>query len=225
MRLQYLLEYTFPEIRYKTVTKLPKQYADVDLTQGLQKRPGVMRRNPKVQHLGTGYFSSVYGHEDRPQDVRKISSISGVKSVDGFFHYMIALSKHEDYANPYFPKVRSMTVYTNPTETQLMYSVQLERLFSGLTLNVEQLEAMTTKMFGRSFGSWKQTIEAVRWVLYSYSQDVSGWDLDLIRAIKFVKDVARKSNLSIDFHRDNALVRHTPYGPQFVFADPLSFPV
>ena len=121
MRLQQLFEYQFPQIKHKTVTRLPAAYhhgsRGGSLT-GFRKGyvPSPLRRK-NADHLGTGEFASVYSNRDLPYDVRKVSRKSTPASEheddrpDGFYYYMMELANNPDNSNPYFPRFRDITVY------------------------------------------------------------------------------------------------------------------
>lgn len=233
---QIILEYTFPEIKYQRVSKLPDQYhhgAD-SLQQGgiaYQKgyNPRVMR-SKGVEHLGTGQFGSVYGHKDRPHDVRKISRSLNVQRLDGFFYFLKALSETpEENTNPYFPRIRSITVYTSPNENAV-YTVQMERLFPVSSLSQQHVEYLWQRVLGEKDvveeeNNTNALIAEIREIVLTGATRslVNKADPDFLRAVRFIREVAGEYNVGIDLHKGNFRVRHSPYGPQLVFADPLGF--
>ncbi len=98
---QRIIEVEFPKIRQRIVKRLPNQWMSQD--------PSVLR-NPKVKHKGSGAFASTYQHQDRPEDVRKITKPQVV--IDGYHKYIELLQDNPDFDNPYFPKIREVTRYT-----------------------------------------------------------------------------------------------------------------
>lgn len=235
---QIILEYQFPEIKYRKIGKLPTQYhhgADV-LRRGpthLYKRdysPRAMR-SKGVEHMGTGMFSSVYSHEDRPHDVRKVSRHLNASKLDGFFYFLKALEQHPDEnTNPYFPRIRSVTVYESP-HADAVYTAQMERLFPLSSLNPEQVDHLWRKAFGEvpedddRAGGAGDLISDIREIMLGGIK-MSDWkktDRDLLKAIRFIREVASEYQVGIDLHVGNVMVRHTPYGPQLVLTDPLGF--
>ncbi len=98
---QRIIEVEFPKIRQRIVSKLPNQW--------MGQEPSVLR-NPKVKHKGSGAFASTYQHQDRPEDVRKITKPQVV--IDGYHRYIELLQDNPDFDNPYFPKIREITRYS-----------------------------------------------------------------------------------------------------------------
>jgi len=102
---QRIIEVEFPKIRQRIVSRLPNQWYG--------QKPSVLR-NPKVKHKGSGAFASTYQHQDRPEDVRKITKPQVV--IDGYHKYIELLQDNPDSDNPYFPKIREITRYSKKQE-------------------------------------------------------------------------------------------------------------
>ena len=242
MKLQQLFEYQFPEIRTRKVKRAPDQYnlrAEFDhrkktdpestIHTKVPSEPRVMR-DPDVAHLGTGSYSSVYAHKDKPHDVRKLSRATAPTRYDGFWTYIKALSKHYDNGNPYFPRFGSITNYEDPVD-QGSYSVEMERLNHIDILSKRELAALTEKLFGeknmkylfslpsmRSGGSKLVNIIANMFRSEELRELIE--DKDLLNAIKFILKLEAVGGF-LDIHNDNIMIRNTPYGKQLVFSDPL----
>ena len=243
MKLEYLVEYEFPEIKTRTLKREPPDHyfqgmidsgkdayipPDANIT-----LPRVMR-NKKVRHFGTGSYASTYGHQDNPHDIRKLSSKQQVRDYDGFWTFILALSRHEDNANPYFPRFRSITNYEGAKD-QGSYSVQMERLYHIDSLKPREVEALISNTYGMD--NWNRIVlmldsdamsistdstvkKFARAVRHSF-HEVRYMDLiideNMRSAVQFITSIPGGH---IDIHKANIMIRNTPYGKQLVFSDP-----
>lgn len=239
MKIRQILEYEFPTFREKSVTRLPKQYK-------LDSKPSVLR-NKKVKHIGTGAFASTYSHQDRPEDVRRVSKPQTIK--DGYWAYVRALKDHPDSGNPYFPKFREGTEYhqrSGHTMTnRSVLSVKMERLRQLNELSEIEIESVLERWFGEQ---WKKSLS----VIYGIDvYEISSWwnspafvlvdimrreidsqltsnsklkDCQLVDALKFIKDlvIASRDGLALDLGTNNVMYKRSPYGIQLVLTDPVA---
>lgn len=224
--LDLLFEYTFPEPKVKVISK--ERLPDLDRQSARDKNIKPISTDPLKQ----GYFSKVFHNPVRsPHDVRKISQLQHIEDIDGFYFYMRELYHHSDNSNPYFPRFREITLYTIPgsgkqTSKEIAYSVKMERLYHLDQLSEEETNALGTKIYGPSDRTYILTniIDTVIQLIHDNAQTKSKVvDKHLIAATKFIMRVSKKHNLEIDIHDGNIMVRRTPYGPQLVITDPLSF--
>lgn len=243
MKVEYLIEYQFPEIKTRTITRAPPDHyfhgmidtgKDAYIPPDARMSEPRVMRNKKVRHFGTGSYASTYGHQDNPHDVRKVSLRQQVKDYDGFWTFILALSKHEDNDNPYFPRFRSITNYEGARD-QGSYSVQVERLYHIDSLKPREVEALISNIYGMD--NWRRIIL----MLDSDEMTVSDESMlkrftnvirlsfretryqDLIidenmkNAINFITSIPGGH---VDIHNANMMIRNTPYGKQLVFSDP-----
>lgn len=229
MKLQPLLEYQFPEVKVKHVSKLPKAYNHGDDAAYDYDGSGMpkLMRDKNVKHLGTGHFSSAYVNRQRPHDVRKVSRPNELFEIDGFYFYIMALSKHPDNGNPYFPRFSAITIYKH--EEEIVYSVQMERLESGGISRSKEIP-MWERILGQDYEKKVHLLRAFPRVRDAIGGLINGQitsgeviDKDLVDATEFIRDVSTREGLGIDIHTENVLMRRTPYGLQPVISDPLSF--
>ena len=231
-------------MREKTVSRLPNQYSGAFS----DNKPSVLR-NKKVKHLGSGAFASTYSHQDRREDVRKITKPQSFQ--DGYWKYVKALAKHSDNGNPYFPKFREGTSYRNDEEgsnhTMLhrsVLAVKTERLQRLEKLTVKEIESGLVRWFGEDwqkdinyiYGSTKDDYDlATEWYrpvgvlvdIIKKLHEGTNWivrvkDQDLIRAVSFIKNLCDKQHVSDDYGTNNIMYKRSPYGIQLVFTDPVA---
>lgn len=241
MKVEYLIEYQFPEIKTRKVRKTPDHYFSGMVDSGVDAyipqdsnvvMPRVMR-NKKVRHFGTGTYASTYGHQDNPHDVRKVSREQQIKNYDGFWTFIVALSKHEDNDNPYFPRFRSITNYEGPRTGS--YSVQVERLYHVNSLKSREVEALILTIYGMD--NWKRIVLMIsNDAMTLPDQAIGKTFLDALsnsfREVRYQELIIDKNLKSaidfitlipggyLDIHPANIMVRNTPYGKQIVFSDP-----
>jgi hypothetical protein len=237
MKIKDILEYDYPEHKVRDVKRLPRQYkADIGT-------PGVMRRDPKVKHKGTGAFASTYSHEDRPHDVRRVTKQQD--RPDGFRKYYEQLQKHDDKDNPYFPQFSEGTTYRKGKKSVL--SLQTQRLRRLEELTKHEAESVLERWFGENFdyivwnkifqfgaphgvGSskekgWGATV--IAGVLRRIIED--SWvrdyvkDKELKRALDFIKyKVVASDHIDWDLGISNIMYKRSPYGIQIVLTDPVA---
>lgn len=235
MKIKPLLETTRPKFKIRDVSKLPDQYID--------SYPGVLRRNKKVKHLGSGSYASTYAHQDRPHDVRRISRAQ--QSHDGSYWYFKELQAHSDRDNLYFPKHREGTEYQEKEgERRSVLSVSTERLQKLDTLSKKEAESVFERWFGEhhEYIVWNKIFQeipsqkAFSYEGYGTAMIISAvikrimehdWidkyiiDDELKRAVKFIQSVKQKHSIAYDFGMNNTMYRRSPHGIQIVFTDPL----
>ena len=241
MRLETLLnEYTFPKIKEVTVdrTRHPGQREVWD--DKLEKSVSALQKKGGAERLGRGSYAAAYSNPKRtPQDVRKVSDPQFESNIDGFYFYMQALKDHPDNTNPYFPRIREMKVYTDPEKEKLTYSVQMERLDDMRKLKHKtSFESILRRLYGDNMDNAKQFLDGMSnhpygepllsIVIAAVKQEMNPLyelivDKNFLRATKFIKQTSEKMHLGLDLHDENIMVRHSPYGPQLVFTDPLSW--
>ena len=243
MKLEYLVEYQFPEIKTRTLKRAPPDHYFQGMTDSGKDAyippdaqltlPRVMR-NKKVRHFGTGSFASTYGHRDNPHDIRKLSTKQQVKDYDGFWTFILALSKHKDNDNPYFPRFRSITNYEGAHD-QGSYSVQMERLYHIDSLKPREVETLISNIYG--IDNWKRLVLMISNDAVTLPNDsISKTFVNVIRntfhqtkymdliidenmrnAVQFITSIPGGH---MDIHSANIMIRNTPYGKQLVFSDP-----
>jgi len=246
MRLFELLikEYEFPDIK-SSETKSQDYYDYDDPDAFLTNRgnnndadtPNLghkrIKKDPKVQSLGTGYFSSVYSHEDTPHDVVKFSrhGIEDDNETDGFQAFMLALAFNKDaQSNIYFPKFRSIRKIEHKGNTSFI--ARMEKLVRLMDLNIDELEAVCTRMFTEERAdlimSQETHYDRVRSLSRTVGEAVKHQykrediiDEEFIKAARWLQDLAKRRKIDIDLHFENMMIRRTPYGPQLVLSDPL----
>ncbi len=205
---QRIIEVEFPKIRQRIVKRLPHQ------------RLGQARvvRNPKVTHKGSGAFASTYQHQDRPEDVRKITKPQIV--IDGYHKYIELLKDNPDFDNPYFPKIREITRYSKkqadliPDPTTKLYSrdsvhddsdaVVLSVKKEALRHLDELTYAEAVSVFERWFGTdW---LKQLRKITDASVETLKSWDrydlimTNIIRKISFDPESWRGALLDKDLY-------------------------
>ena len=244
MKLSQILEYEFPAFRERSSTRLPDQHK---YAREKHLKPGVLR-NKKVKHVGSGAFASTYSHQDRPEDVRRISRSQTFK--DGYWVYVQALKDHPDNSNPYFPKFREGTEYHQRSghvmTNRSVLSVKMERLRRLHELDNIEIESVFERWFGEQ---WKKSIATI----YGEFFDLNSWsepsfvlidimrrevenqlssnskiiDRQLVDALKFIRELVYDKSrggepLSLDFGTNNIMYKRSPYGIQLVITDPVA---
>ena len=241
MKIKHLLEYVFPTI----------QHVNVNAT----IHPGSAAGKPKdVKHAGEGSFANVWHNPQKtPHDIRKISTGADRHELDGFYFYMLALAKHSDNTNPYFPRFRAIKIYTDrhgelgvgtgnrPTD-YITYSAQIEKLTTLSSLSKTEKRSILFRLFGDRQHRGKNANNFIEKQLSNhqpYGYKILGIirmslstnlgiiklivDEDFKNAIKFLKEIHEYESVEYDIHDDNIMIRRTPYGPQLVFSDPFSY--
>lgn len=230
MKLINLFEYTFPKIKYRNTPNHPTAFDRVG-----NKTANRLRNSKDIEHLGTGSFASTYTNPNRtPHDVRKASKQMERQHIDGFYFYIRALENNPDNTNPYFPRFREITIYTdkfivaNQEDSQqdkITYSVQMERLYRLIDISESEYNAILYRILGPDISD-NTSIELndmVRRVIVSGRKHYNIIDEDFYRATKFISKVAENSNVWLDVHNENIMFRRTSYGPQLVITDPLGY--
>ena len=241
MKVNQLFEYEFPEIRQRSVPRVPDAYRPAH---GVD--PPLVKRNKKVKHMGSGAFASVYRNQDRPEDVTKISKPMSLH--DGYHKYIKALKNHPDNGNPYFPKVRAATKYTlndknaHSMVTRTVHSTKTESLRHLKELSMREVESVVERWFGEDwkavlkdiyetehtaeFGNWKDP----NYILVDLINQIRDYphvarvtkDENLVNALKFLTKLETSGAGAIDFGMKNIMYKRSPYGIQLVFSDPLA---
>jgi len=258
MKIQHLLEYQFPKI------------ARVEIPHNKHPR----RDNSRIAdfEIGRGNFSKAFHNPEKaPHDVRKVSSRKSRSSIDGFYHYIIALEDNPDNSNPYFPRFRDIKIYTDthqeepagdaddPTVSQypvpqdkrrdeITYSANMEKLNDLLDITKEEEDALLIRIFGDNIGkgynnglvddlaqmephqlpSWPgaRVLSIIKIMTIEQHAEVLGQyivDADLNNAMAWLRNQENLSNIWFDLHKENVMIRRTPYGAQLVITDPFSF--
>ena len=245
MKIKHLLEYQFPTIQNVNVKSARHPGGD-----NLKRH---VFRSDDAETAGGGMYSNAYHNPQKtPHDVRKISKGHNRREVDGFYFYMLALEKHSDNTNPYFPRFRGIKIYTDKhenseggisTEDYITYSVQMEKLTHLRDLSNSEKRSILFRLFGDRQHRDPAAEQFINKQLsgstpYGYKilgiirNSVSGWkgnellklivDEDFKNAIKFLQKVHKDYEIGYDLHDNNVMIRRTPYGPQIVFLDPFS---
>lgn len=207
---QRIIEMEFPKIRQRIVDRLPSQW-----NSGGDRNPSVLR-NPKVKHKGSGAFASTYQHQDRPEDVRKITKPQVV--IDGYHKYIELLQDNPDWDNPYFPKIREVTRYSKPqadpesaTEPKEVTLDRMEKMYSrnstaddpdAVVLSVKKealrhLEELTyeeaVSVFERWFGSeWYKQLRKITDATMDTIKDWKKYDLIISNVIRNIANNPEK---------------------------------
>ena len=239
MKIKQLIEYEFPEIRQRSVPRVPNAYKPSE------GKPAVLR-NKKVKHMGSGAFASVYKNQDRPEDVTKISKPMSIH--DGYNKYIAALKNHPDNGNPYFPKVRSATKYSDKEThghsmvSRTVHAVKTESLRHLSELSTREVHSVLERWFGEDWENvlkriyeTEHTIEFQTWdkpnyVLVDLMDHIRDYasvalktkDHDLLRALAFLTKLSDDGAGGIDFGMNNIMYKRSPYGIQLVFTDPIA---
>jgi len=233
---QRMMEVEFPKIRERKVAKLPNQW-----NFGEYQKPSVLR-NPKVKHKGSGAFASAYQHQDRPEDVRKISKPTKFK--DGYHKYIELLKDNPDFDNPYFPKIREITRYSHKygKSDEQVLSVKKEALRNLDELTYEETASVFERWFGPEWldhlrkitdasidtmKSWKKydlILESMIRNIAKYPENYRGalLDKDLYNALYWLKYTIAQDGVEFDLGGNNILYKRSPYGIQLVLTDPVA---
>ena len=232
MKLKHILE-DFPKIRKKRVKRLPQQHKYFRVNE-----PSVLR-NKKVSHLGSGSFASVYAHEDRPHDVRRISRPSA--DPDAYQAYIEALENNPDYDNPYFPQIHEVTTYQGRAPATVI-SVKAGRLRKLYELRTEEIQAVLERWFGEDYEkvlakvypiggpgfrgedsiSYYIVPDLVRRLIETKKLRKMVVDQELLRAINFMDEKVLKKGVQSDLGINNLMFRRSPSGIQIVITDPVA---
>lgn len=241
MKIETLLnEYTFPEIKHVTVDRKRHPGQREVWDERLERNVSKIQKKGGAEKLGRGSYAVAYANPKRtPHDVRKVSEPQWEENVDGFYFYMQALKDHHDNGNPYFPRIREMKVYTDPEKEKLTYSVQMERLDDMRNLKFKTgFNSILRRLYGDNMDEAKKFLDGMSNHPYgepllsvitaAVKEEMNPLyklivDKNFLRATKFIKETSEQKDLSLDLHDENIMVRHSPYGPQLVFTDPLSW--
>lgn len=243
---QRMVEVEFPKVRERIVKRLPKQH-----NFGEYQNPSVLR-NPKVKHKGSGAFGSTYQHQDRPEDVRKITKPQ--KFLDGYHKYIELLKDNPDFDNPYFPKLREITKYSRRVDKEendasqwkasdeVVLSVKKEALRSTEELTYEEVEQIFTRWFGEKWmdqlkkitdasidtlKSWQRFDLIIENMVRNIAKYPENWrgallDDDLYNALHWLKYKVAQDGVDFDFGGQNIMYKRSPYGIQLVLTDPVA---
>ena len=193
--------------------------------------------------LGGASFSFVYGHEDNPHDVMKLSKPAHISLVDGYEAFIEALATDaEMHENPHFPRVQTVRNVRDRSRAERKYMVRMERLYSLNNLSEEEYKVMVKNTFNDSYiyqvqrdlPEWKHD-NKWRAVYLTWLEDsfTSSYyipkkayapikDYSLRVALDKIIKIADDNSLRLDLHSQNIMFRKTQYGPVLVITDPLS---
>lgn len=196
------------------------------------------------QTLGSGVFATVYGHDDNPHEVVKVSDPADAKNIDGYEPFIRELSRDPSmHENPHFPRIQIVrNIYDPRANNNRQYIVRMEKLYSWDKLSAEEFEVMVTNTFKHSYiiniisglPSW---VEADKWKRlyfewldkgfissnYIHERAYTALKLpELQQALSKIAKIADNERVRIDIHTNNIMFRKTQYGPVLVITDPLS---
>jgi len=186
MKIQHLLEYQFPEIQRVNIN-VKRHPGKSNYAARAEKRKSMKSIRGDVSYVGGGSYAEVWANNQRtPQDVRKISKTSKRHQIDGFYFFMMELEKHDENSNPYFPRFRSIKIYTDEGPKHraskldsMTYSTQIERLTHLSKLSEDQIKAIVRRIFGVS-----RLDSRAKDIIYNIMQLNKTWDLALLGLIE-----------------------------------------
>jgi hypothetical protein len=208
------------------LSEILREY-DIDYKRVPVKKAPTAGDRPDMKSLGQGYFSDVYAPAGAPHDVVKINYQVDVK--DGYHAFVKALIDNERARDSiYFPRIRSVRELQTPGADFPYLLVRMEQLLPLQALTREELIGLATR---HTDIPEKDIVDQYEiWdIIYLISKAINPrthspykvTDTKLKNAIRWVEELGKKENSSVDLHSDNIMARRTPYGPQLVISDPL----
>ena len=238
MRLFELLTEAPPKVSYHS---RPTSTSTIDR---LPLDPGEDSKTARGSHkMGSGAFAAVYGHDDNPHEVVKLSEPRSKKRIDGYEAFVRQLSRDpEMHENPHLPRIHIVRNIYNKDNDERQYIVRMEKLYPWAQLSEEEYEIMVKHTFTDSFiaqvnnslPEWRKDrlywSVFMQWVERSFvSADyipekayTALKSKDLQNALTKIARLADKENVRLDIHSANIMFRKTQYGPVLVITDPLS---
>lgn len=232
MRLYELLTEEPPVVKYHDAKPAERPHL-----------PSNPLRAGSTRYQGGGVFADVYGHDDNPHEVVKISRPAHSTNIDGYEAFIRELSRDpEMYNNPHFPRIQLIRNVHDKGTGDRQYIVRMERLYSHSALSKEEYDIMVEHTFKpwyiksveRDLPDWKKNNVGkevfFNWMEYgftsmSYIPEAAYTKLkskELQSALSKIAKLADQYYVRIDIHSGNIMFRRTQYGPVLVITDPLS---
>jgi len=196
--------------------------------------------------LGSGSFGKVFIDKTDSTSVIKIGRAGTNPQKDGFLAYIF---KIKNLKIPVFPQINYVQIYqykdaNYPGETLYCYKMSMERLYKAMDLSNDELMTFMNKVTEphrlphmedldqrelMDLIANKLTI-AIHYGYLDYKdekEDTVKIDVKQMKdqymriAIATIRRLGKK--FEVDFHSENYMFRRTPYGPQIVITDPVSF--
>jgi hypothetical protein len=206
----------------------------------------------RIKSNKRGAFSWVEDDETDPFLVNKKHFIDSEnpESRDGFYVYLNKI-KDKMAENPFFPRVYELRKHhQQDAESYSRINSKIEKLFPLKDLSIPLQDAMVKSLLdmpklleevdkhksGKMFYEYVKRYEKHYGQYYSenmiyfliYLRIIDGLHISPSKVIKNKEledalNLILSSKRSVDLHDDNVMFRRTPYGPQLVLSDPLSF--
>lgn len=190
----------------------------------------------KSNYLGGGAYATAI-RTTNPHIIRKIGKTERHPQDDGYLQFLEAILKHQD--NPYFPRIYKIKIFRsknmeNSFKEPFIYwfMVDMERLRPINELNIEQIDSVMERTFGREttpfekarikngrYGEIFGAIERAVWDLTGDNPDTI-IDPTLHEVINILRDITKRKYISVDIHDYNIMFRLLPSGAQLVITDP-----
>lgn len=205
--------------------------------------PSTSARGTKT--LGAGVFSRVYGHDENPHEVVKLSWPHHQSGGDHYVEFVKEIAQNPSMQeNPHFPRIRLLRRITSTIENTFEYIVRMERLVDFTKLTEDEYEMVCRSIFKSDYinqelfnipdfqksKQWRAIYH--RWAeLFVGSAEIPdkvyakidhNRARDLVSALRIIENLSEKYNARIDLHMQNFMFRRTQYGPVLVITDPLA---
>lgn len=181
-------------------------------------------RHKTRDELGRGAFSKVRPDREDPHMVTKQSvtplGSNHLDKADGFDAFVKMLIDNDLMDDIHFPKVYKAQKVTDKTGTH-KHNYTIEKLEPLKSLSREELASIEDSHmnpgYDEDFPIWERIYDACR---SARAREMYIKMESLKESCQSLEDMGDYSDFRLDIHRDNLMVRRTPYGLQLVFSDP-----
>lgn len=202
------------------------------------------RSNSNLVPLGSpGAYGAAYEHKKRPGTVLKVGKFYDSPFEDGYLSFVQSILKaNRSASNPYLPRIYSVKIYrAKPVKAKDgemytpmggQYVIEMERLHKLDELSKEELIAIAERIFpqwdeqGNEHHQLSALLRAIGRAAQGKPELKQIKDRQLVRALALIHNIEKRkrniSDIEMDMHGGNYMVRRTPVGPQLVIIDPLA---
>lgn len=219
---------------------------------GIKQAQKTQLEKPGSKLIGKGEFAKVYTNPSDIETTVKVSSLNkGQWDLDGYYQFIEKVKDITDKTqNPYLPQIYNIERIQPRGKSAPYLKVEVEKLFPSSSLSNKEGIAVFEKLINRPVTNqdldflhnkigvhwktgeqrpiiWEWAIRNVMQAALS-SESFGGWEQFVIKDpnLKEALAIVRRlidSGYVLDLHDENYMIRRTPYGPQIVLTDPLSF--